>query len=179
MRAFVIVSALFAVSSIGTAALAHEGVDREPVSRPHVVREHIARERVAREHVSRDHVVRERVTREHAPRPDMKVDRVARPAEERGDRGASSGAAKASASRTSAPVPATIAAIAAPRVNCDPGSDGCATPRSSAVEKRHGASVAKSTSSKDAPKVDKATSEALKRIVLAHRCKKDADCSAY
>jgi hypothetical protein len=76
-------------------------------------------------------------------------------------------------------VPAAIQAAAAPRVNCDPGSDGCATPRASSIEKKHGASVAKASGGKDAPKVEKATSDALKQIVLARRCKKDADCSAY
>ncbi len=178
MRAFVIVSALFAVSSLGSVALAHEGADRDPVSRPQVVRDHVVRERAAREHVVRDHVVRDRVAVDRAPRPDLRRDHVARPTDERGERRAASAHARAGSAQASAPVPRTLAAMAAPRVNCDPGSDGCATPRSSSVEKAHGSTVTKSsTAKKDAPKVDKATSDALKRVVLSKRCAREDSCT--
>ena len=178
MRAFVIVSALFAVSSLGTAALAHEGVDRDAVSHQRVVRDHVAREHVTHERVARETFAREHVAVDRAGRPENKGDRVARPTEERGEHARSLATAKASTSQASAPVPRSVAAVAAPVVNCDPGSEGCATPRSSGVEKAHGASVSKSSSSKkDAPKVDKATSEALKHIVLAKRCMKADSCT--
>jgi hypothetical protein len=176
MRAIVLVSALFAVSSFGTAALAHDGVDRDASSRGHVVREHVAREHVSREHVQRERVAVERVAVDRAARPEIKSDRVARPTEERGDRASATPTKAAAGQSSSSPVPRTVAAVAAPKVNCDASGD-CATPRASSADKSHGASVSKSSSSKkEAPKVDRAASEMLKRIVLAKRCVKDDSC---